>query len=87
MFVAAYHTVMEDLVTTTEVAEVLGVSRRRVQALIKAGRLPARAYGTGRTSMLLIARADLEAFKVKPVGRPKKVPEPKGKKMEAKDAK
>jgi excisionase family DNA binding protein len=57
----------EDLLSTAEAAEVMDVSRRRVQALCKEGRLGlkvGRAY--------VIPRAQAEAFEPNPVGRPPK---------------
>jgi excisionase family DNA binding protein len=60
---------MDNFVLTSEAAEVLGVSRRRVQALITSGQLPAQKVGRD----WLIARADLETFaqQPRPVGYPK----------------
>lgn len=52
--------------TTAEVAERLGVSRARVHALIRAGRLPTVRAGP----MHLIDPADLERVKVRKPGRP-----------------
>jgi excisionase family DNA binding protein len=78
---------MDDLITTQEAAEVLGVTPRRVLTLIRSGRLPARTIGNSR--LHLIARADLELVKVRPNGRPKKPPEPEPKpkgKRKGKDA-
>lgn len=47
---------MAKLLTTQEVADLLFISRPRVQALIKAGRLPAKKFGRD----WLIKRTDLE---------------------------
>lgn len=44
--------------TTQQVAELLGVTTRRVTALIRAGRLPAERYSRS----WLIKPRDLEAF-------------------------
>lgn len=59
--------IMEYL-TTKEVAEKLGVSLRRVQAMIEAGRLPATKFGRD----YMIKEADLKLVKDRKVGRPKK---------------
>jgi excisionase family DNA binding protein len=60
-----------DFITTQEAAELLGVTVRRIQAMITAGRLPAERVGTGRRSVFLIARADLKLVKNRKPGRPK----------------
>lgn len=52
--------------TTNEVAAKLGVSRRRVLALVAAGRLPAERVG----NQFLILPADLAAVKERKPGRP-----------------
>lgn len=59
---------MPNLLTTTEAATALGVTPRRVQALIKAGRLPATRFGKS----FAIKPADLEKVRIRPVGRPEK---------------
>jgi excisionase family DNA binding protein len=41
-----------DLLTTKEVANLLGVSMRQVQALITSGRLPAQKYGSQAVATL-----------------------------------
>lgn len=59
-----------DWLTTTEVAGVLGLSRRRVQKLVKDGRIPARRVGRD----YLVLRADVARFADSPrppAGRPK----------------
>ncbi len=58
--------VAEDWLTTAEVARRFGISVRRVQALIRAGRLPARKHGRD----WLIASAAIETFPRRPPGRP-----------------
>ncbi|HEX8127852.1 MAG TPA: helix-turn-helix domain-containing protein [Pyrinomonadaceae bacterium] len=58
-----------DLLTTKEVAKLLGVSMRQVQALITNGRLPAQKFGRD----YMIAEKDLKLVEVRKVGRPKKV--------------
>lgn len=54
--------------TTQEVAAELGITTRRVLALIRAGRLPAVKHGRD----WLIDPAELEAFSPRPRGRPRK---------------
>lgn len=58
----------KSLLTTPEVAERLGLSIRRVQALIKAGRLPSQQFGRDH----VINEADLALVAERKVGRPKK---------------
>ena len=53
------------MLTTMEASKVLGVSQRRVQALIETGRLPAKRYGR----MWLIREKDLEKVKDRKPGR------------------
>ena len=57
---------MSNLLTTHQVAETLGVTIRRVQALIKAKRL--RAVPFGRVWM--IRASDVEAVRSRRNGRP-----------------
>lgn len=57
-----------DWITVAEASELMGVSKRRVQVLIKAGRIPAQWVGY----QLLIRREDVTGFRPKPVGRPPK---------------
>lgn len=54
--------------TTKQAAEFLKVSVRRVQALIKAGRLPTVRHGSAH----VIQQADLESLVRFRVGRPSK---------------
>jgi excisionase family DNA binding protein len=56
-----------ELLTTEQVAAELGVSRRRVQALITAGRLPATRYG----HVLLVHRRHLTGVRDRKPGRPR----------------
>ncbi|HXC73038.1 MAG TPA: helix-turn-helix domain-containing protein [Pyrinomonadaceae bacterium] len=56
------------IITTTEAAKRLGVTPTRVRALIEAKRLKAFKYGRE----WLIDPKDLDAVKVRKVGRPKK---------------
>ncbi len=55
------------MLTTTQAADVLGVSARRVRALIQSGRLPAERIGRDWT----VRREDLDKLERK-VGRPRK---------------
>ncbi|MDQ4122178.1 MAG: helix-turn-helix domain-containing protein [Acidobacteriota bacterium] len=59
---------VEDLITTREAAEKLGVSMRRVTALIKEGRLPSMQIGREH----LIKQSDLELVRERRPGRPTK---------------
>lgn len=56
------------LLTTTEAAKRLGISPRRVLALIYDKRLPAQQWGRD----WLIREADLAQVERRPVGRPRK---------------
>jgi len=56
------------LLTTKEVAENLGVTVRRVQAMIKDGRLEAEKLGRD----YVVKESALEAVKERKTGRPKK---------------
>jgi excisionase family DNA binding protein len=58
----------ETLLTTPQVAERLGVTVRRVQALIKAGRLPSQQFGRDH----LIKESDLALVENRKPGRPSK---------------
>jgi excisionase family DNA binding protein len=60
-----------EYLTTTDAAAELGISARRVLALIAAGRLPAQKIGTGRRATYYIAPADLKLVKDRKPGRPK----------------
>lgn len=60
---------MAKLLTTTEAAEELFISRRRVQALIKSGRLPAKKVGRDWR----IKAVDLALVEDRYPGRPRKV--------------
>ncbi len=55
-------------ITTQEAADLLGVSARRVRALIQSGRLPATKYGRD----YLINNYDLAAVQYRSPGRPRK---------------
>ncbi|HZH91610.1 MAG TPA: helix-turn-helix domain-containing protein [Pyrinomonadaceae bacterium] len=58
-----------EFLTTLEVAEKLGVSRRRILALVQAGRLPAIKFGRD----YMIKEKDLKLVENRKVGRPKKI--------------
>jgi excisionase family DNA binding protein len=60
--------VAKDLLTVTEAAGVLGVSRGRVIQLIAAGRLPAEKYGI----QFMLKRGDVKLYKPGKTGRPRK---------------
>lgn len=55
-----------NILSTAEAAERLGVSVRRVQQLVKAGRLPAGAFG----GALMIQEKDLALVAERKTGRP-----------------
>jgi excisionase family DNA binding protein len=59
---------MYNLVTVLEAAKELGVSTRRVHALIEAKRLPAKKLG----SYYVIKKKDLDLVRERNVGRPSK---------------
>ena len=58
----------EKPLTTTDAAKELNVSRSRIYALIKSGRLKAEAFGRD----YLIHFADLDAVRERKPGRPSK---------------
>ena len=59
----------QNLLTTKEVAERLGVTPKRVNQLISEGRLPARRIGRD----YFIQERDLRLVKDRKVGRPRKL--------------
>ena len=59
---------MKDLITSKEASEELGVSVRRVLALIKAEKLPAHKLGRD----WVIRRSDLDLLRGRKPGRPPK---------------
>jgi excisionase family DNA binding protein len=61
----------EKMLTTPEVASRLGVTTRRVLALIKSGRLPSKQYGRDH----LIKESDLSLVTERKPGRPRRSPE------------
>ena len=56
------------IITTKVAAEMLGVTVRRVQALIKDGRLQAEKLGRD----WVVKESDIESVRERKVGRPKK---------------
>jgi excisionase family DNA binding protein len=56
------------MLTTSEVAEMLGVTRWRINALIRDGRLKAEKFG----QIFLIKEEDLKMVLVRKPGRPPK---------------
>ena len=60
---------MTNLIPVSKAAALLGVTPRRVQALITSGKLPAQRIGRD----YLIDPGDLELLERRPSGRPKKV--------------
>ena len=61
--------VMRNLISSKEAAERLGLSLRRVQALITSGRLPAQKIGNS----YVVNEKDLELVKERIPGRPKNI--------------
>jgi len=57
-----------DFITTKEAAERLGITRRRVVALVTSGRLPATKFGRD----YMIKEKDLKLVENRKVGRPRK---------------
>lgn len=57
-----------DVISTNEAAETLGVTPRRVLALIESGKLPAMQMGR----FYVIRKADLALVAERKAGRPKK---------------
>ncbi len=58
----------EELLSTTEVAERLGITSIRIRAMIRDGKLPAQKIGRD----FVIKGADLELVKDRKPGRPAK---------------
>ena len=56
-----------DFITTDQAGKILGVTGRRVRALIEAGRLPAVKFG----KVWMINKKDLKKVAVRPPGRPR----------------
>ena len=59
---------MKNLLSTPEVAEILGLSESRIRQLIVAKRLPAEKYG----KVNLVKRKDLALIQDRVHGRPRK---------------
>jgi excisionase family DNA binding protein len=57
-----------DMLTTKQVADRLGVTMRRVQALINDGKLPAEKFGRD----YMVKEKDLKLVENRKVGRPPK---------------
>jgi excisionase family DNA binding protein len=57
-----------EFLTTKQAAERLGITPRRVQALVTAGKLPASKFGRD----YMIKESDLKLVEDRKVGRPKK---------------
>jgi excisionase family DNA binding protein len=57
-----------DLLTTIEAANKLGVSKPRITALIRSGRLPAKKFGNA----YMINESDLKLVEDRKPGRPSK---------------
>jgi excisionase family DNA binding protein len=57
------------IISSKEAADRLGLSVRRVQALIKSGKLPGQKFGTA----YMINEKDLALVKDRKPGRPKKL--------------
>jgi excisionase family DNA binding protein len=68
------------ILTTAQAAERLGVSPRRVQQLVKDGRLPAGQFG----GALMIKEEDLKLVENRKVGRPPKAKSETGSKASKK---
>lgn len=65
---------MKNFLTTGEAAELLGVTPRRVVAMIAAGKFPnTETIGSGQRSVHLIAVDDLALVKDRKIGRPPKI--------------
>jgi len=60
--------VMKDLISSKEAAEKLGISLRRVQALITSGKLPAQKIGNS----YVVQEKDLALVRERTPGRPPK---------------
>ncbi len=69
IFDLMYTSDLDGFLTTQDVAARLGVTPRRVLALIAAGRLPATKVGEGRRATYFIAPPDLAKVKNRPTGK------------------
>jgi excisionase family DNA binding protein len=66
----------DDILSTAQAAEELGLSINRVNVLLNSGRIPASKLGWA----WMIRRGDLEAVRNRPTGRPRKKSDEKLKK-------
>lgn len=57
---------MMTMMTTSEAAAELGITQRRVTALIRAGRLPAKRFGRAH----MIERSAIESVRIRKPGNP-----------------
>jgi excisionase family DNA binding protein len=69
------------ILTAAQAAERLGISARRVQQLVKDGRLPAEQFG----GALMIKEEDLKLVENRKVGRPPKAKAATGSKASKKN--
>jgi excisionase family DNA binding protein len=61
---------MEGYITTTEAAELLGISSARVRQLVSSGKLPAQKFGP----VNMVKKSDLDLIRHRPsAGRPPKI--------------
>jgi excisionase family DNA binding protein len=64
---------MQNLLTTQQAAEALGISQKGVLKAIERGTLKAQKFGSERRGVYLIERADVERYdRERKIGRPKK---------------
>jgi excisionase family DNA binding protein len=61
----------DDLISTAEAAELLGVTPQQVRTHARNGRLPGQVVGRD----WVFRRGDVKAFKPRPVGKPPKTKE------------
>ena len=57
-----------EILTTKQAADILGITQRRINALIQAGKLPAQVFG----GVYMIQESDLALVSDRKAGRPKK---------------
>ena len=60
----------DTLITTAEAAKIRGVSQRTIQHWIYEFGLPCKRFGPAKRVLLLVSRADLDAFQAPPRGNP-----------------
>jgi len=63
IFLVGYNPPMNDELTLREAGEVLGVTGKRVQAMIRQGQLTARMVGTPAGRYQVVERAEVEALR------------------------